>query len=356
VANVLPAEKRLRVLVALVEGNSEIAIERMTGVNAKTVSRFAMRLGEGAARLHNRLVRDLSCSLIEMDEVWSYVAKKQARVTEKDGPDVGDAYSFVALDQTSRLVIAYHVGKRDQENTDAFMGDLRSRLLIMPALVSDGFPSYPSSVSAFFGRSVDYAQLHKTFKAGGARDDDYRTEQPRNPIVTKHAIFGSPNMSTVSTSYMERNNGTMRHHIGRMRRMVYAFSRKLDHHRAAVALCYAWYNFASVVKTLRVSPSMAAGIADHIFSPEEFMDAVLSEVPGEALTPKPLRHRVPEVSARELRNPSASGVLRSLLAIGYARERRLRWAPTRGQWTVGGGDSGRRRRLGQRSRNSRGPG
>lgn len=88
-------------------------------------------------------MRDLSCALIEMDEVWSYVGKKQARVTEKDGPDVGDAYTFVALDQASRLVIAYHVGKRDQENTDAFIADLRSRLLVMPALFSDGFPAYP---------------------------------------------------------------------------------------------------------------------------------------------------------------------------------------------------------------------
>jgi hypothetical protein len=192
VANVLSAEKRLRVLVALVEGNSEIAIERMTGVNARTVSRLARRLGEGAARLHNRLVRDLSCALIEMDEVWSYVGKKQARVTEKDGPDVGDAYTFVALDQTSRLVIAYHVGKRDQENTDAFIADLRSRLLVMPALFSDGFPAYPWAVAASFGRSVDYAQLHKIFRAEGARDDDYRTEQPSEAPTAKPLRLRTP--------------------------------------------------------------------------------------------------------------------------------------------------------------------
>src|SRR5689334_25443026 len=106
----------------------------------------------------------------------------------------------------------------------------------MPQITSDGFPCYPSAIGAKFGPGVDYAQMHKVFRSGGARDDDYRTEQPRNPVVTKHPIFGAPDMAKASTSYAERQNGTQRHITGRIRRFVYAFSKDLAHHRAALAL------------------------------------------------------------------------------------------------------------------------
>lgn len=217
-SNVLPAEKRLAVLAGLVEGNGERAIERMTEVNARTISRLGLLFGRGAARLHDRLARDLTCPLIEVDEVWSYVGKKQARLTPKDSPDFGDCYTFTALDASSRMIVAYRVGKRDQETADAFIADLRTRLLVMPQITSDGFPAYPGAIVQAFGRSVDYAQMHKVFRASGARDDDYRTEQPRNPIVTKHAVFGAPDMKKASTSYAERQNGTQRHINGRARR------------------------------------------------------------------------------------------------------------------------------------------
>jgi IS1 family transposase len=306
--SVLSREQRLRVLAALVEGNSERAIERMTDVARQTVKRFALLVGQGAQRLHDRLARDLSCSLIEIDEIWSYVGKKQARLTPKDPSDFGDVYTFTALDASSRMIIAYRVGKRDQENTDAFIADLRARLLVMPQITSDGWSCYPSAIGASFGPGVDYAQMHKVFRASGERDDDYRTAQPRNPIVTKHPVFGVPDMKRASTSYAERQNGSQRHITGRMRRMVYAFSKKLDHHRAALALGYAWYNLGRVVRTLRVTPAMQAGVTDHVWSLEEFMDAVLAEPAGEKPTKRPLTHRAPEVPAREL--PHGRGWLR----------------------------------------------
>jgi IS1 family transposase len=276
----------------------------------KTIRRFALLAGQGAARLHDRLVRDLSCPLLEIDEVWSYVGKKQAHLTPKDSPDFGDVYTFTALDASSRMIITYRIGKRDQETTDAFIADLRARLLVMPQITSDGWSCYPSAIGSSFGPGVDYAQMHKGFHASGERDDDYRTAQPRNPIVTKHAIFGAPDMKKASTSYAERQNGSQRHITGRMRRMVYAFSKKLDHHRAALALGYAWYNLGRVVRTLRVTPAMQAGVTDHIWTLEEFMDAILAEPAREKPVKRTLTHRTPEVPAREL--PNGRGFLRVL--------------------------------------------
>src|ERR1700685_2373777 len=153
--NVLPREEQIAVLSGLVDAHSERAIERTTLVNRRTISRLAMRLGAGAQRLHDRLVRDLSCSRIEMDEIWSYVGKKQSRVKEADPEGVGEAYTFVGLDHASRLVISFHVDRRDETTTKIFMRDLRSRLVVMPAITSDDFPAYPAAVNESFGSGVD---------------------------------------------------------------------------------------------------------------------------------------------------------------------------------------------------------
>ena len=306
--SVLSTEQRLRILAALVDGNSERAVERMVDVERKTIRRFALSLGAGAQRLHDRIVRDLSCSMIQVDEIWSYVQKKQARVDPlKDGPDVGEAYTFVALDASSRMVISFYVGKRDQVSTDIFIADVRARLVVMPAMTSDGFAPYIKAIGASFGPSIDYAQTVKNYRSGGRRED-YRYEPPRDPFITKKAIYGTPDLDHASTAYVERNNGTMCHHIGRTRRLCYAFSKKIENHRAAIALNYAWYNLGHVVKTLRVTPAMAAGVTDHVWSLEEFMDAVLASAPVEKPTAKPLAHRAPEGPAREL--PNGRGFLR----------------------------------------------
>ncbi|WP_044985816.1 transposase [Sorangium cellulosum] len=307
--NILPTETRLRVLAALVDGNSERATERLTGASLKTIRKFALRLGEGAQHLHNRLVRDLTCSSVQFDEVWSYIAKKQARVTPNDPPDIGEAYTYVALDTTSRLAITWHVGRRDEANTRIFMEDLRSRFAAMPSmLTSDGFAPYVPAVAESFGLSVNYGQTVKNYRSRRRRDDDHRYEPPRNPFITKRTICGSPDLDRASTSYVERNNGTMRHHIGRMRRLCLAFSKKIENHRAAVALNYAHYNFCHVVKTLRVTPAMQAGITDHIWSLEEFMEAALAAAPTPRPEPQPLQHPRPEGPAREL--PNGRGFLR----------------------------------------------
>lgn len=306
--SVLSREKQLAVLAALVEGNSERAVERMTDVARATIARFGLILGEGAQRLHDRFVRDLHCSLIQVDEIWSYVLKKEARVTPADGPDVGEAYTFVALDVTSRMVISFHVGKRDQTSTDTFIEDLRARLLVMPQMTADGFAPYIASIGSSFGPGIDFAQTIKNYTHGAKRGPDHRYEPARDPFITKKPIFGVPDMGRASTAYIERNNGTMRHHIGRMRRLCLAFSKRIEHHRAAIALNYVHYNFCLICKSLRTTPAMAAGVASKLWSVEDLLDALLSEPAGEKPAKRPLAHRAPDVPAREL--PNGRGFLR----------------------------------------------
>lgn len=307
-ANVLPDEKRLAVFAALCDGNSIRAVERMTGVHRDTIMRFGLALGEGAIRLHDRMARGLSCSLIQCDEIWSYVGKKEKRTTaEEKAIGVGEAYTFVALDSSSRFAIAWHVGKRNEESAKAFMNDVRSRLVVMPAMTSDGFAPYVNAVGAAFGPGVDYAMAIKNYTRKGHRDD-YRYEPPRDPFITKKTVFGAPNLDRASTAYIERQNGTMRHHIGRMRRLCLAFSKKLPNHRAAVALAYVHYNLCHVVSTLRVTPAMAVGVSDHVWDLRELLDALLSAEPCEAPTKQPLAPRVPEATHREL--PNGRGFLR----------------------------------------------
>ena len=314
-ANVLSDEKRLKCLAFLVDGNSVRGTERRTDVNLRTILRLGLLLGQGAQRLHDRMVRDLQCSMIQVDEIWSYVGKKQARVDPlKDGPDVGEAYTFVALDASSRMVISFHVGKRDQASTDVFMADVRARLVVMPAMTSDGFAPYIKAIGANFGPSIDYAQTVKNYRTGSSRGPDHRYEPPRDPFITKKAIYGTPDLNRASTAYIERNNATMRHVNGRIRRLCYAFSKKLENHKAAVALAYAHYNFCHVVKTLRVTPAMAAGVTDHVWGLEEFMEALLDGAPVAKPTAKQLVHNAPEGPARAL--PNGRGFLRVVGAKG----------------------------------------
>src|SRR5262249_21739114 len=155
------------------------------------------------------------------------------------------------LDSTSRMVVSFHVGKRDQANAHLFMQDLRSRLVVMPSIVSDGFVPYVQAVGQSFGPGVDYSMMVKQYH--GTKRPDHRYEPSREtPFIVKKSIYGAPDLSKTSTAYVERNNGTLRHHVGRMRRLTYAFSKKLAHHKAAIALTYVWYNLGMVVSTLRV--------------------------------------------------------------------------------------------------------
>jgi IS1 family transposase len=314
VSNVLPAEKRLAVLAALVDGNSERAVERITervgqSVTRKTIGRFAMTLGTNAQYLHNAMAFGLKAEDIEQDEIWSYVRKKQARVTpEESAAGFGEAYSFVSLAMPARYVITWKVGKRTAETAAAFEADTRCRVTLMPRITTDGFNAYPAAIGGAFGVGVDYSQGVKHYTKGGRRDDDHRYEPARNPFLTKHVVFGAPDLDTATTAHLERNNGTMRHFIGRMRRLVYAFSKDPAHHAAAVALAYVYYNLCWIPRTMRITPAMAIGVTTHPWDLPELLDGLLSAKPCELPEKQPLAPRVPTTTARPL--PNGRGFLR----------------------------------------------
>ncbi|WP_438043279.1 IS1 family transposase [Sorangium sp. So ce128] len=298
-AHVLPMAKRVEVVSHLVEGAGIRPTTRLTDVSKPAILSLLLRVGEGCERLHNRLVRDVDCVTVQVDEIWSYVHKKEARVQPGDSPEFGEAYTFVGMASASKLVIAYRVGKRDEENTTAFIKDLRARLVTIPQLYSDGWAPYVAAVGGAFALagSVDYAQVVKRYNRKARKDDDHRYEPPREPFITKTPVFGVPDMKRASTSHVERQNLTIRMHIRRFTRLCNGFSKRLPHHKAAVALHMAFYNFCRPHEALRVTPAMEAGLTDHVWSVEELVTAALSEAPGEPPKPKALKLPDPPAGA-----------------------------------------------------------
>lgn len=295
-ANVLPTPKRVEVVAHLVEGASVRSTSRLTGACKQAILSLLVRVGEGCDRMHDRLVRDLDIRDVQADEIWSYVQKKQARVTEADPAEWGDAYTFVAMARMCKLVLAYRVGKRDEENTSAFIADLRARLLVVPQLSTDGWQPYIPAVGDSFAGAVDYGQVVKNYTRGKRSDgqpSDHRYEPPRDPFITKRVVSGAPDAKLMSTSHIERQNLTMRMHIRRLTRLCNGFSRKLANHRAAVALHFGWYNFCRVHEALRVTPAMEARLTDHVWSVEELVTTALEEPAGPAPEPRPLRLPAP---------------------------------------------------------------
>lgn len=308
-ANVLSHEKRLRVLAALLDGNSVRAISRMTGVHQDTISRFALAAGTGAQYLHNRIARGLSCTMAEVDELWSFCAVKGRNKTAEHPAGVGDVWVWVAVDAVSRMVITWHAGNRDQASADVFMADLRARLTVMPQITSDGYAAYEPAIGKAFGPGVDHGQVVKTWQKSASRSPDHRYAPPTEPPkLTKRTVFGTPNLATSTTAHVERNNLTIRHMNGRLRRLCLAFSRRPENHRAALALSYVWFNLGRIQKGMKITPAMAAGAVDHVFELDAFLEAVMTAEPCAPPEKQPLAPRVPATTHREL--PGGRGFLR----------------------------------------------
>jgi IS1 family transposase len=275
--NVLPIEKQTQIISALVEGNSIRATARMVGVEHKTVMRVLLRVGQNCADLLDSKMQSLPCKIMQADEIWCYVGKHERFVTDKDNPvEVGDQYVFVAMDSETKLIPCFRVGKRNAENTWFFIQDLQERLASRVQLTTDGFGPYRNAVEDAFGAGIDFAQLVKLYSASGAADTRY------SPGEFVHAlpipITGNPKPNLISTSHIERQNLTIRMQLRRFTRLTNAFSKKLSHLKAACAMHFAHYNFCRVHQTLRVTPAMAAGIADHIFSIEEIANLLEGSV------------------------------------------------------------------------------
>lgn len=271
-ANVLPRSKQIAVLSALVEGVSVRGTERMTGVNRETVLKLLVRVGEGCASLLDSTLRDLPCERLEIDELWAFVGKKQRHVKETDdAARVGDAWTYVAIDADTKLVPCVLTGKRTVENTNAFISDLASRLRNRVQISTDGLRMYVQAIGQSLPSGVDYAQIVKEYEAEAAGAGRY--SPPKVTATEKTPIFGAPLEELVSTSYVERQNLTMRMQIRRFTPLTNAHSKKLENHRAAIALHFAHYNFARIHSTLRVTPAMAAKLTTTVWSMDDLLDA-----------------------------------------------------------------------------------
>ncbi len=272
-ANNLSIEKQTMAVRALAEGNSIRSVERMTGIHRDTIMRLGVRIGEGCAMVMDAKMRNLNSRVIQMDEIWGFIGKKQKHASAEDRSEgMGDAWTFVAIDAESRMVPCYFVGKRDTYHATCFVEDLASRLNGRAQLSSDALSAYVNAVETGFGADVDYGQVIKVYG-----DNDFKDQRRYSPPecvgVKKFVISGQPEKDLISTSYVERQNLTMRMHMRRLTRLTNGFSKKLENFKAAVGLHFGYYNFVRVHKSLRMTPAMAGGVTDHIWTMEELMGA-----------------------------------------------------------------------------------
>ena len=270
--NVLPIEKQIQIVSALVEGNSIRSTARMVGVEHKTVMRVLLRVGDKCQQLLDKKMLHLPCKVVQVDEIWTYVAKKEGHMTDTDNPlRVGDQYVFVAMDSQTKLIPTFRVGKRTSETTWHFVQDLESRLANRVQLTTDGFRAYLPAVEDAFGANVDYAMLVKLYGDSGEADKRYSPGEFVNALPIP--VTGNPKPHLISTSHIERQNLTIRMQLRRFTRLTNAFSKKLENLKAALALHFAWYNFCRIHSSLRTTPAMESGISDRIWELAELIAA-----------------------------------------------------------------------------------
>jgi IS1 family transposase len=269
--NRLDNAKRAQVVAALVEGNSIRATVRMTGVAKNTIVKLLAELGDVCAEYLNRTLVNLPCKRIQCDEIWSFVYAKQKQVTPKMAEEriAGDVWTWVAMDADTKLVCSWLIGRRDAGCATEFIQDLANRLANRVQLTTDGHKVYLNAVADAFAEDIDYAMLVKIY------GNDSEQEKRYSPAVCngceKHPVSGNPDPKHISTSYIERQNLTMRMQMRRFTRLTNAFSKKIENHIASIAIHYMHYNFCRIHQTLRVTPAMQAGISDHIWDVEELV-------------------------------------------------------------------------------------
>lgn len=262
--NRLPQAKREQILALLVEGNSIRATARITDVAFNTVLALIPVIGAACENYQHKIFHNLVCRYIQIDEIWSFVAKRREHTTpEEREQGLGDVWTYVAIDTETKLVPSWMIGPRNYKTTYQFIGDLRSRVSNKPHLTSDGYKAYPRAIDQHFDRAVDYAMLIKIYENDKTDPDTLKLiDTPGiNPVI----LTGNPDPKRISTSLIERQNLTMRQSMRRFTRKTNGHSKKIENHAAAIALHFMWYNFGRIHSILRVTPAMAAGISDHVW-------------------------------------------------------------------------------------------
>ncbi|MFN0218912.1 MAG: IS1 family transposase [Hyphomicrobium sp.] len=294
--NKLPIAKRVQILSMLCEGSSMRSVSRVCDVSINTVAKLLTEAGRASLAFHDERVRGLQSKRVQCDEIWSFVYAKNKNVIDAKAPPkgAGDVWTWTALDADSKLICSWAVGQRDAYWGYAFMSDLKSRIASRVQLTTDGHGVYLKAVEqAFGGTDIDFAQLVKIYGDAPRGGSEERKYSPPECIgIKKTVIVGEPDVDHISTSYVERQNLTMRMSMKRFARLSNAFSKKLASHRNALSLYFFFYNWCRIHKTLRVTPAMAAGLTDKLMSFENLVALM------DAVAPKPGRPKTYKVRLR----------------------------------------------------------
>jgi IS1 family transposase len=277
--NKLPLAKRVQILSMLCEGSSMRSISRVVDVSINTVSKLLVEAGEACFAIHDETVRNVRAARIQCDEIWSFCYAKSKNVAKaKDAPEqAGDVWTWTAIDADTKLILSYFVGHRGRYAARAFLCDLRERVDGMPQITTDHFGAYVPAMEKAFGPWVDFAQLVKVFRSTPGEPGRYSPGECCG--IKTRVLRGDPDPKHISTSYVERHNLTIRMSMRRFTRLTNAFSKKLENHMHALALYFVFYNFCRIHKSLRVSPAMAAGVTDRLWSLEDVV-AKIDELAG----------------------------------------------------------------------------
>ena len=280
--NKLPLQTRKLIIRCLVEGQSVRATARTADVSKNTVTKLLIDAGKACAGYQDKALRDLPCVRIQVDEIWSFIYAKQKNVARAKSapPEAGDVWTWTAIDADTKLVPSWRVGDRSGETAIDLMDDLRGRLANRVQLTSDGHKAYLEAVEGAFGGDVDYAQLVKLYGSEGGVSSDKRYSPAECTGIRKRRVEGNPDLAHVSTSYVERNNLTMRMSMRRFTRLTNAFSKKIENHTHSVALHFMYYNFCRQHKSLDgISPAMAAGVTDRLWDIEDIVRLIDDAAP-----------------------------------------------------------------------------
>ena len=272
--NKLSIKERAAIVRLLVEGNSLRSCSRIADVSINTVTGIVEKVGEACLKFHNDTVVNVPSKRIEADEIWSFVYAKEKNVpntTKSDDPKVGDAWTFVAIDADTKLIVSWLVGRRDAVSANDFMYELSARLRNRIQLTTDGFRPYLQAVENAFQDDIDFAQLIKIYGLPEGNPNEKRYSPAKCTGSEKRWVSGDPVESLISTSYIERQNLTMRMSMRRFTRLTNGFSKKMENHCYSIALTFVYCNFCRIHKTLRVTPAMAAGLCDRVMSLEEIV-------------------------------------------------------------------------------------
>ncbi|HUZ60272.1 MAG TPA: IS1 family transposase [Hanamia sp.] len=273
--NKLPIQKKVQIINLLVEGSSLRATSRIADVSINTVTKLLVDVGKACQKFHNEKVVNVSTKRIQCDEIWSFVYAKDKNATqEQKEVGAGDAWTWVGIDADTKLVVSWFVGNRDADSANIFMNDVATRLKNRVQLTTDGLKAYLEAVTESFGSQIDFAQLIKLYGGSEGAGNEKKYSPAECTGAKKHTVSGNPDPKRISTSYIERQNLTMRMHMRRFTRLTNAFSKKLENHCYAIALHFVYYNFVKIHKTLRVPPAMEAGLIKRLMSIEDIVRLV----------------------------------------------------------------------------------